>query len=386
MTENKRVFISYARRDEAMANSLVKYFESRDIKCFIDKRDIPIASKYSEEIIKGIENSDIVVLILTKSSNNSENVRNEIDNASNLKKKIIVFRIENIALSKGLQFYLSTSQWFDAFLYRGEQFFEQLADHILGLPLSPFSHKVIKQKKFALRALQLYAVLSIALFLIFGINILRDYSVVNMTNPRGVRFVDAINMSGLIDIESGRWGNIYNIAPPTDLYVNAKREIFISGITLATTLEQHREFLQEALDRGVKIRLLLLHPQSKDSIVVNTINKRKQSYYYSIGGALSIIKNDTTMFKNKNVEVKFAEELPPLIGILIDGDIAAESNPTDSAGIIRINPYFRSPKHNDWYIQFARSNNNLDAFTDFAEEYRQYWKRAKTYNEVVMIN
>ncbi|RYE35291.1 MAG: TIR domain-containing protein, partial [Sphingobacteriales bacterium] len=277
MPDKINVFVSYARKDEALATAMVEYFEKKDIDCFIDKRNIPVGSKYSEEIIKGIEQCDVVVLILTNKSNTSENVGNEIDNASNLKKKIIVFRIENIALSKGLQFYLSTSQWFDAFLYRGEQYFEQLADLVKGLPISPFSAKVIKQRKTTLYMLQAYAIISVILFLIFGIQILRDYAVVDTTNSRGIRFVDAIKMSGLTDIESGGWDNV---APPINLYTNAKREIFISGITLGYTLDKHRSHLREALARGVKIRLLLLHPQSPDSLATwgffNQIFERKE--------------------------------------------------------------------------------------------------------------
>ncbi len=373
------VFVSYARKDEVLAKQLVKYFEENEINCFIDKRDIPPGSKYAEEIIHGIERSDVVVLILTKHSNASDNVRNEIDNASNFRKKIIVFRVENIALSKGLQLYLSTSQWFDAFLYRGEQYFEQLANHVKGLPIPPFSTRVIKTKKIIHGSLLTYTVLSIVLFISLGIPILRDYSVVNKTNPRGIRLVDAIKLSGFTDIEARKWEGKYNMTPPIELYMKAKREIFVSGITLRTTIEIHREYLRDALERGVKIRLLLLSPNSPDSFVVRNINKRMQSYANSIGGVLSIIQNDTAMFKNKNVEVRFADNVPPLIGLLIDGDIAATDDPNDSGGVIRINPYFKSLKHNDWYLQFSASDSKDDAFSDFAAEYRHYWKNATKY-------
>lgn len=378
-----KVFVSYARKDEGLATALVNYFEQREIVCFFDKRDIQVGAKYAEEIIRGIEQCDVVVLILTKLSNISENVRNEIDNACNLKKRIIVFRVDNIALSRGLQFYLSTSQWFDAFLYRGEQYFEQLADLLLGLPISPFSSKIIRQRKILLRFLQLYAIASIAVFCILGIPILEDYSVVNITNSRGIRFVDAIKASGLKDIESKKWKNSYNIAPPQELYVNAKREIFISGVTLGTTLEQHREYLRDALERGVKVRLLMLHPHSADSFVVSSINKRFQSFAISQQNSLAIIKNDTGTFKHRNMEIRFAELLPSLLGVLIDGDIGNSIAPVDNGGIIRVSPYFKSPSHGDWYLQFSRTDNDRDAFSDFASEYRYYWDAAIIYSKVI---
>lgn len=381
MNKPVRVFISYARKDEVFANAMVKYFEQNDIHCFIDKRDIKPGTKYSEEIINAIEESDIVILILTKESNNSENVRNEIDNASNLKKKIIVFRIENIALSRSLQFYLATSQWFDAFSYRGEQYFEQLTGYVKGLPIPPFSTKIIQKKKISLLFLQMYLILTVMIFFLFGIPVLRDYSAVNTRNSRGIRLIDAVKMAGLSDIESRKWKKVYNIAPPVELYENAKREIFVSGVTLGVTLENHREYLRTALKKGVKIRLLLLDPSSPDTVIVGNINNRFQNFASSMQNSLAIIANDTEMFHNKNVEVRFASNIPPLVGMLIDGDITAEGRPMDTNGIVRVNPYFKSPVHNDWYLQFTRSNGEYDAFVDFAAEFRQYWKAAHLYKK-----
>lgn len=55
----------------------------------------------------------------------------------------------------------------------------------------------------------------------------------------------------------------------------------------------------------------------------------------------------------------------------------------DSDGIVRVNPYFRSIKHNDWFFQFTRSGNDIGAFTDFAAEFRTYWKSTKHYKDII---
>ena len=83
--------------------------------CWIAPRDIDPGKQYGEEIIHGIESTDGLVLMLSETSNESPHVRDEAERAKHYGKRVIPFRIEDIAPSKSLEFYIATSQWIDAF-------------------------------------------------------------------------------------------------------------------------------------------------------------------------------------------------------------------------------------------------------------------------------
>src|ERR1700744_1761606 len=96
----EKIFISYSAKDQKLADSLCDYLESRGLSCFISSRDISAGKNYLEELMNAIVDCKKVVLILTKNSNTSGWVLNEIERAFNLQKPTILFRAENIALSK----------------------------------------------------------------------------------------------------------------------------------------------------------------------------------------------------------------------------------------------------------------------------------------------
>lgn len=374
------VFISYSRSDENIANNIVEYLESKGLKCFIDHRNIRVGESYSKEIIHAIENTKALVVLLTSKSNNSHNVVKEVDNAANLKKRIIVFRKDNIELSKSLQFYLSTSHWLEAFQWKPSTYYEQLHCIIKELPVPPIARRTYIGRKIIYSILLLYALISTISFVIWGIPILKDYFFLSKKNSQNIKFIDAIKYSGLVDIETDNKENSYPLTTPEELISLAKKEIFISGTTMRNTLEKDKDIFRDALKKGVKIKLLFLHPKSKDSIVVYSINNRFQSWQSSINGSIAIMCNDTALFNHPNVEVRFIDYMPPLKSIIIDGDIGNIESPIIENAYMKIMPYFRSAQHNDWFLHFKHTRNSSDAFVDFSNEFRYYWKQAKKIN------
>ena len=75
------VFISYASKNKQLADALCHTLEQHRISCWIAPRDVLPGEPYAREIIRGIRDCQIIVLIYTNDSNASEHVLNEIDKA-----------------------------------------------------------------------------------------------------------------------------------------------------------------------------------------------------------------------------------------------------------------------------------------------------------------
>ena len=110
----KQVFISYSHADKAEADAVCYQLESSNINCWIAPRDISPSKDWAEEIIDGINSADVMVLIFSSSSNESPQVRREIERAVHKGVDILPFRIEDVAPSKSLEYFISTQHWLDA--------------------------------------------------------------------------------------------------------------------------------------------------------------------------------------------------------------------------------------------------------------------------------
>ena len=69
------VFISYASADKKNAGIVCLSLEKRGFRCWIAPRDVRAGHEYPDEIIRGIEESRCVVLLLSKAANESAFVR-----------------------------------------------------------------------------------------------------------------------------------------------------------------------------------------------------------------------------------------------------------------------------------------------------------------------
>ena len=60
------IFISHSSSDAKQAEALCGYLEKRNKKCFIAPRDIRSGHEYAEELLDGIDNSYVVILMLSE--------------------------------------------------------------------------------------------------------------------------------------------------------------------------------------------------------------------------------------------------------------------------------------------------------------------------------
>ena len=108
------VFISYSSIDKAAADTVCSILEQNGIKCWMAPRDITPGRNFAQAIIDGIRSSKVFVLIFSENSNKSNQVIREVDRAVDAGLPIINLRLDDVSLTKDLEYYLSSVHWLDA--------------------------------------------------------------------------------------------------------------------------------------------------------------------------------------------------------------------------------------------------------------------------------
>jgi hypothetical protein len=111
----REVFVSYSQPDYECAMTLVERVEKEGIQCWIAPRDITPSADWAAEIIDAISNARVMILVFSANSNDSPQVRREVERAVHKQVSILPFRIENVLPSKSLEYFLSAQHWMDAF-------------------------------------------------------------------------------------------------------------------------------------------------------------------------------------------------------------------------------------------------------------------------------
>ncbi|MGE3473836.1 MAG: toll/interleukin-1 receptor domain-containing protein, partial [Vicinamibacterales bacterium] len=83
------VFISYSRRNAALADALVAYLEEAGLDVWIDRQDIPEGMRWRDELSWAIEGADSVILVLTPAAADSPYVAEEIVFAGECRKPVL---------------------------------------------------------------------------------------------------------------------------------------------------------------------------------------------------------------------------------------------------------------------------------------------------------
>ena len=108
------VIISHSAQDKPVADAVCAGLEGHGIRCWIAPRDITAGMEWAEAIVDAIEQTRIMVVIFSTHSNSSSQVLREIERAVKNGKIIVPLKIEEVELSKSLQYYLSVPHWLDA--------------------------------------------------------------------------------------------------------------------------------------------------------------------------------------------------------------------------------------------------------------------------------
>jgi hypothetical protein len=139
---SRDVFISYSQPDYHCAMEMVARIEEQGIDCWIAPRDIAPSADWAAEIIEAISSARTMILVFSGSSNDSPQVRREVERAVHKQVSILPFRIENVLPSKSLEYFLSAQHWLDAFPPPREPHYARLCAYLkklLALPVAPIS-------------------------------------------------------------------------------------------------------------------------------------------------------------------------------------------------------------------------------------------------------
>jgi hypothetical protein len=124
------VFVSYSQADRDTAFELVARIESEGIECWVAPRDIEPSAEWAAEIIDAISAARLMVLVFSTSSNDSPQVRREVERAVFKQVPIIAFRVESVLPEKSLEYFLSAQHWLDAFPAPRHTYYDKLLQYL----------------------------------------------------------------------------------------------------------------------------------------------------------------------------------------------------------------------------------------------------------------
>src|SRR5258706_12369490 len=110
---SRTVFLRYESQDTEVANTVCRELESRGIRCWIAPRDVAPGALYADAIVRAINDSKVLLIVLSQSAVASSHVGREIERAASKHKQIIALRIDTAPLRPALEYFLSESQWID---------------------------------------------------------------------------------------------------------------------------------------------------------------------------------------------------------------------------------------------------------------------------------
>jgi TPR repeat protein len=126
------VFISYPHQEKATADAACAALESSKIRCWIAPRDVAPGAEWAGSIVHAIDNCRAMVLIFSSHTNQSRQIRREVQRAFDKEKPVVPFRIENVIPEEGLAYYMGPVHWLDALTPPLEQHLQKL---VLALKL-----------------------------------------------------------------------------------------------------------------------------------------------------------------------------------------------------------------------------------------------------------
>ncbi len=140
------IFISYSIKDKPSADAVCSILEANHLRCWIAPRDINPGTPFAEAIIDGIKDSKVFILIFSSHSNRSPQVMREVERAVHHGLPIIPLRIEDVPMSKQLEYYVSDVHWLDAITPPLENHINKLCKVVqLILSMSKMEDKDIKE-------------------------------------------------------------------------------------------------------------------------------------------------------------------------------------------------------------------------------------------------
>lgn len=91
------VFVSYSRKDQLVVFALIYALEQQGIRFWIDRSSIESGTYWDDSVEQAIEDAACVLLAVSSSAVQSENVKDELGKALDLEKTIVPIRITSVS-------------------------------------------------------------------------------------------------------------------------------------------------------------------------------------------------------------------------------------------------------------------------------------------------
>ncbi len=105
----KNIFVSYSRREVGFIDDLVRNLEQVGHEVWLDYRNLIPGKPWQDQIYKGIQKADVILLVVSKASLSSQNVEVEWQHVIEQDKRIILLVFEAVHLPEKLEKY----EWVD---------------------------------------------------------------------------------------------------------------------------------------------------------------------------------------------------------------------------------------------------------------------------------
>jgi len=191
---------------------------------------------------------------------------------------------------------------------------------------------------------------------------------------RGITLLDSIKNVGLTDIENR--DDDTHVVPPSEFYKTAKKEVFISGLTLERSFDQGLSSLQEILAAGLLLRVMILRPDA-ECISWLTVRERR-----NLGNAIRInvieVARKAKFIDHPNFKMRLMERFPTFSAVMLDGDIEGNYKESLSEVHFRIQPTTIHKTHHQGLVIQMRMTPEIphSLFNFVAEELREQWATA----------
>ena len=138
------VFISYARTDRDRVMGLVERLRSAGIGVWVDEGGIHGATLWGQEIVDAIDASKVMLLMISDSSINSDNVVKELSIASEDKKPILPVYLHSAEIPRSMRYQLAGIQHIEFFDGQEDEAFQSMIVALSRLGVSASDTKAIQ--------------------------------------------------------------------------------------------------------------------------------------------------------------------------------------------------------------------------------------------------
>ena len=114
--EEHDVFVSYSTQDQDECDRIVQAFEAAGLRCWMSGRNHPVGKDgYEQAIMDALKRAQVFLIVLSHQSLASDHVKNELTNATSLRKTILPLRLSECParLPSNFQYHLERHQQFD---------------------------------------------------------------------------------------------------------------------------------------------------------------------------------------------------------------------------------------------------------------------------------